>query len=730
MKPYSRAILLAMVVVATLVLIIRNIGVSKNILLVLLGFGAVIFIHELGHFVVAKLCGIKVEAFSIGMPPILFGIKKANLGWRIRVLPELLRDARPGEDKVAEGTESPSRSQESEDSEDGLLSFTVGKKILPGETEYRIGLIPLGGFVKMLGQEDVGPVKENVDPRSYANKPALARAAVLAAGVTFNAISAIIGFMIVFLIGIGLTAPIVGGIVPGSPAEKAGIKAGDEIIEVAGNSSRLDFGDIMMGAVLSAKDKAIPIKVRRADGTIDDISLVARQLPGGQLRGFGIQKPSTLTIAKLPPADANQLFKNTGLRSGDRIKAVAGIDVNNQWQIEPIIEGTFEPNITFVAERREASGQSRLVEGRLALSFTPAKNLAGESEANLVNICSMLPRLRIAAVSEEPKSFKEWFLRLIGVGKDKEQLKRGDIIVGLADVNNPTFTEMREITRSHENNDLAVTVLRTDANGIEKQLTISVIPRLDTDSNRVVIGIIPELDIEHPVVAKSIATERHPNAAAIPRGATITAVDGVEVSNFYDVARRLKQNLNHRVTIDWRLDTHTAGNATIDVGEKQDVVSASAFTEEALPFAEMERLYKADGPVDAIGMGYKKTKTFIIQTYVTLHRLIGGLVSPKQLMGPVGILTFSYRIVAAQPFIYYIYFLGLISASIAVLNFLPLPPFDGGLTVLLLVEKIKGSAISVRTQEIIAYVAWGLVGSLMLYVTFNDVARLIFGFFG
>ena len=108
---------------------------------------------------------------------------------------------------------------------------------------------------------------------------------------------------------------------------------------------------------------------------------------------------------------------------------------------------------------------------------------------------------------------------------------------------------------------------------------------------------------------------------------------------------------------------------------------------------------------------------------------MGGLVSPKQLMGPVGILTFSYRIVAAQPFIYYIYFLGLISASIAVLNFLPLPPFDGGLTVLLLVEKIKGSAISARTQEVIAYAGWGMILLLMLYVTFNDIGRLIFGFF-
>ena len=199
--------------------------------------------------------------------------------------------------------------------------------------------------------------------------------------------------------------------------------------------------------------------------------------------------------------------------------------------------------------------------------------------------------------------------------------------------------------------------------------------------------------------------------------------------NFYDIARQLKRNSGHRVTIDWRLDAHTAGNVIIDVGEKRDVVRAYAFTEQSLPFAEMERLYKADGPIDAIGMGYKRTKTFILQTYVTLQRLIGGLVSPKQLMGPVGILTFSYNIVAAQPFIYYVYFLGLISASIAVLNFLPVPPFDGGLTVLLLVEKIKGSAISVRTQEAIAYAAWGMLIVLIVYVTYNDILRIIFGFF-
>jgi regulator of sigma E protease len=61
-----------------------------------------------------------------------------------------------------------------------------------------------------------------------------------------------------------------------------------------------------------------------------------------------------------------------------------------------------------------------------------------------------------------------------------------------------------------------------------------------------------------------------------------------------------------------------------------------------------------------------------------------------------------------------------------VFNFLPLPPLDGGLVVLLLVEKIKGSAISERVQGIIAYAGWALIGTLILYVTFNDIVRSFF----
>jgi regulator of sigma E protease len=704
-KP-SQAIWFAAVAIAIIYLVVNNFETAWNILLVLLGFGAVVIIHEFGHFVVAKACGIKVEAFSLFMPPILFGIKKIDRGWRIRVLPELFKG-------------------EGENADEGQFSFTMGKKPVAGETEYRIGLIPFGGFVKMLGQEDVGAVKENADPRSFANKPALSRAAVLAAGVTFNVISAVVIFMIVFLAGINLPAPIVGGVVPGSAAQLAGMQPGDEVIEIAGEDGHLDYSDVVMAGVLSGKNKEVLLKIRKENGAVEEVKLEAKQLPGARFREFGIKKPETLTIAKLLPKSAIDLKKATGLIPGDVIKAVDGVDVNTNWRFEEIVESTFEPNVPILAQRKDASGQTQLVEGRVALVFPAVTSTADENEENLVNICGMIPRMRIADVK---MTFKQRLLKRLGLKDKTERLKEGDIIVGIGSVENPTYAEMREITNEFENKELLITVLRNEPNVGEKRLVIPVVPKRDTDVNRVVIGIVAELDVNHPVVAKTIAAPGASGMApTIPRGAAITAVDGVKVSNFFDIAKELKKNAGTRVTVDWRIDPQAAGNTFVEVSGRDKVVIARAIPMQIIPFKQLEWLYKAAGPVEAMKMGYKRTKIFIIQAYVTLPRLIGGLVSPKEMTGPVGILAFSYRIVSEQPLVYYVYFLGLISAFLAVMNFLPFPPLDGGLVVLLIIEKIKGSALSMRTQEAIAYVGWGLVLALLVYITFNDIVRIILG---
>jgi len=198
------------------------------------------------------------------------------------------------------------------------------------------------------------------------------------------------------------------------------------------------------------------------------------------------------------------------------------------------------------------------------------------------------------------------------------------------------------------------------------------------------------------------------------------------VSDLYEVVREIRGCSSERITIDWRVNEEMAGDVSLEADTREDLITVKSSFADFVPFEDLRRLYKASGPAEAIVMGYKKTVMFVAQAYMTVKRLIGGLVSPKSLIGPVGIIAYSYRIVAEQPLVYYVYFLGLISAVIAVFNFLPLPPLDGGLIVLLLVEKIKGSALSERTQGIAAYAGWVLIGSFFLYVTFNDIVRSFF----
>lgn len=690
---YFSAFLWTAVFVAVVSLILRNISTFGNILLVVLGFGTVILIHEFGHFIVAKLSGIKVEAFWIFMPPMLLGVRRTEDGLRFRILPKFFP-------------------KENDPEGDGLLSFTVGKKGKAGETEYRLGLVLFGGFVKMLGQDDVGPDKASNDQRSYANKPVSTRMAVLAAGVLFNAVSAVVIFMIVFLIGIKLPPAVVGGVIPDSPAAMAGLKAGDEIIEIDGKRDDLDFGNIITAAALSGVNEAIKIKVKHEDDSIEYFEIVAREMPGMQLRVFGIAQPQSLTIGRV--GDTAVLLESTGLLPGDRIKAVNGRDVQTHWEVAEIVRNSFVPEITILAERTEpVSGKVELVESRIRLGLSSAKRKV-KTDPGLGDIYSMVPRLRITDILGERAD------------DTKPSLQSGDVILVIGNVENPTYEEMREVVTEYKDKELPIKVLRADAGGVEETLTVTVVPKWSKDSNRVMIGVGIVLDLEHSVVAKTVSAEDGPASLQIPRGAVVEAVDGVRVSNFYDVAREISQRVGQRITIDWRVDAEVAGNVVLDLGDLEDSAIVKSTFAEFVPFVNLKRLYKATGPIDAISMGYKRTIMFIAQTYVTLKRLIGGLVSTKNLMGPVGIVTLSYRIVAHQPLVYYVYFLGLISACIAVFNFLPLPPLDGGLIVLLLVEKVKGSAMSERAQGVVAYAGWVLIGTLFLYVTFNDIVRSFF----
>lgn len=704
-KPRGKALrFLWLILIATgFYLLVDRVGLGDliNIFIAALGFGLVVYIHEFGHFIFAKMTKMKVEAFSFGFPPTFIGLLRTENGWRIRILPSLIRKG-----KVQNTVDEDSDEQEP----DGRLTFNIGRPQKPGETEYRVGLIPFGGYVKIFGQEDIGKVKSSDDSRSYANRPVWMRMAVIAAGVFFNALLSIALFIIVFHIGIKRVPPLVGGVRPGSPAQMAGLRAGDEIVEIKGNSYNLELADIQMVAALSGRNEKIAVKVRHEDGSVEEFEMVAREeeMAMGKLKLFGIKEPQTLIINRALTGDSAKIFyKETGLMPGDRIIAVDGIEVKSHWEFEEIINNTFEPAVTLTVERvltqTDAGGD---IKERVELI---------ETEVAIYVTSPFVPRL----VAEK-------IIRDLNDDEKQNWLQEGDIILAVADVENPTFKQLREVTEKYKNKVLDIKVLRADSKGAERVVSLKVKPELEAQSGNIVIGFSCGYDFEHSVVAeKAEYEELKDSIGKIPQGATIVTVNGEPVSNYYDIARQVSENTAESVKIGWELDGENRGEVVVESRLLDKAGSVRPTLAGYIVFEPLERLYKATGPVGPIVMGYNRTLRYIKQAYLTIKRLIQGQVSAENLMGPVGIAAFSYEIVRSRPLIDYVFFIGLISAFIGFLNFLPLLPLDGGHIIFLVIEKIKGSPVSERIQLSFAAAGWLFFIGLALYVTFNDLQRII-----
>lgn len=151
--------------------------------------GVLIFVHELGHFLVAKWSGVTVLRFSLGFGPKLIGFQR-------------------------------------------------------GETEYRLSLIPLGGYVKMLGEESEEELTEDQRGTSFSSQTPLKRIGIVLAGPMSNFLMAIVLFALVFVLaGIPQVTTRIGAVTADSPAERAGLLAGDKVLAIDGKELT-SWGDI------------------------------------------------------------------------------------------------------------------------------------------------------------------------------------------------------------------------------------------------------------------------------------------------------------------------------------------------------------------------------------------------------------------------------------------------------------------------------------------------------
>lgn len=210
-----------------------------SILSAIVVLGILIFVHELGHFIFAKLFRVGVEKFSLGFGPKL-----------------------------------------------------LGKQI--GETEYLISAFPLGGYVKMVGEGTDSELSEEEKARSFAGKHPLQRIAIVAAGPSFNLVFAWLVFILVFMIGVPSATTKIGEVVKEKPAARAGIVAGDVITSV--NGKGVTRWEEMAAQIAASKGASLVVEIKRGD-TVRTFRLTPETRTGKNLFGETVTSPVIGVVA-------------------------------------------------------------------------------------------------------------------------------------------------------------------------------------------------------------------------------------------------------------------------------------------------------------------------------------------------------------------------------------------------------------------------------------------------
>ena len=243
-----------------------------------------VFIHELGHFAVARWCGVRVEVFSIGFGPELFG-------WSDRT-----------------------------------------------GTRWKFSWLPLGGYVRMFGQEDnilegdsARPMTAAERAVSFKHKSVLRRMAIVAAGPAANYLFAVVVLALIYgILGKPHSDPIVGEVIAGSAADQAGLKAGDRFLALNGTKVN-EFGDIVTVVQLNL-EKPITITIDRSG---QQLQLVAHPQIVTDKDLFGnLQKTPRLGIRQAAPSSVTKVGPGEAIVSaGQEVYAQSAVILTGLWQM-------------------------------------------------------------------------------------------------------------------------------------------------------------------------------------------------------------------------------------------------------------------------------------------------------------------------------------------------------------------------------------------------------------
>ena len=222
--------------------------------------------------------------------------------------------------------------------------------------------------------------------------------------------------------------------------------------------------------------------------------------------------------------------------------------------------------------------------------------------------------------------------------------------------------------------------------------------------------------------------------AGILPGSVVEKVNDRPVKNWLEVFDALKALRGQEVTLTCRKSSSPqAGAAEAKIGK----LDAAAFDpndyeftlfpgpQEGLTITLQVKL-KKDHLGPALEWAVRETGGFMVSTYASISAFFRGTVSKKDFMGPVGIGAIAVH-AAHEGIMHLVFVMAFMSAILAVMNFLPLPVLDGGVAVLLIVEKITGRSVPVKILNVIQMIGLAALGLLILALTWQDIARLVGG---
>jgi regulator of sigma E protease len=300
-----------------------------TILAAVVVLGVLIFFHELGHFLVAKQAKVGVLKFSLGFGPKVVGVKR-------------------------------------------------------GETEYLLSALPLGGYVKMIGEDPGDPSPEATDPaRSFSKKSVGTRSLIILAGPMANLILPVVIFWGIFtFVGQSYLLPVAGSPEKDSPAERAGLMVGDRIQAIDGQP--IERWDQLEAAERASSGRPLSLSIlrdgRAVEARVAPQAQKTRDIFGQEIEvwDLGTHPLVSTRIGQVLPG---QVAQQAGIRGGDRVVAVNGSPVGEWDQLAKIIHGSPGKSLILAIER---DGQRQEVEVTPRATKSPGS--AGGEEIGLIGI--------------------------------------------------------------------------------------------------------------------------------------------------------------------------------------------------------------------------------------------------------------------------------------------------------------------------------------------------------